>query len=44
MCLCKKLNIKLCDKVDGSCMCLDGYMGVFCESVCFDGFYGSNCV
>ncbi|KAJ8045471.1 Protein draper [Holothuria leucospilota] len=32
-----------CNPVDGSCDCLDGWMGQDCDERCSPGFFGPNC-
>ena len=40
-CTCE--NGAQCDKVDGSCTCIPGWLGGNCDIPCDTGFYGVNC-
>ncbi|XP_023243039.1 multiple epidermal growth factor-like domains protein 10 [Centruroides sculpturatus] len=36
-------NVNSCDKITGSCNCLDGFIGSKCEKDCPDGWFGHSC-
>uniref|UniRef100_A0A7M5X2G3 EGF-like domain-containing protein n=1 Tax=Clytia hemisphaerica TaxID=252671 RepID=A0A7M5X2G3_9CNID len=40
---CKCQKEAICDSIDGTCTCADGYRGKFCESKCLSGDYGERC-
>lgn len=40
---CQCLNNATCDKTDGTCDCLPGWIGVRCDNPCPAGYYGKYC-
>ena len=40
---CQCLNNAACDKTDGTCDCLPGWIGVRCDNPCPAGYYGKYC-